>query len=53
MQEKESKSNWHFRVSVFKSMFRICAGSCLIIGDLFLAGILLVVAEILGIAEEF
>ncbi len=53
MQEKESKSNWHFRVSVFKSMFRIGAGSCLIIEDLFLAGILLVIAEILGIVEEF
>jgi hypothetical protein len=53
MQEKESKSSWHFRVSIAKSIFRICAGISLIIGDVFLAGLLLVAAEFLGIVEEF
>ena len=36
-----------------KSMFRICAGSCLLIGDILLAGLLLIIAEFLGIVEEF
>ncbi len=53
MQEKESKTNWHFRISIVKSIFRICAGGSLMIGDISLAGILLIAAEILGIVEEF
>ena len=53
MQEKESKTNWHFIISIAKSMFRICAGSCLLIGDILLAGLLLIIAEFLGIVEEF
>lgn len=53
MQEKESKTSWHFRISIIKSMFRIFAGGCLIVGDIFLAGLLLIAAEVLGIIEEF
>ena len=53
MQEKESKTNWHFRISIAKSMFRIGAGSSLLIGDILLAGLLLIIAEFLGIVEEF
>jgi hypothetical protein len=53
MQEKESKTNWHFRISLAKSFLRIIAGGVLC-GELFLiAGILLIAAEVLGIVEEF
>jgi len=35
-----------------KSLIRIGAGGFLLMGDLFIAGSLLIFAEILGIAEE-
>lgn len=52
MQEKESKTNWHFRISLAKSCLRITAGITLIRGELLIAGILLILAEVLGIVEE-
>ena len=52
MQEKESKTNWHFRISLVKSVLRMCAGVYLILGDVVLAGSLLIAAEVLGIVEE-
>jgi hypothetical protein len=52
MQEKESKTNWHFRISLLKSVLRICAGAYLITGDIHPAGYLLIAAEVLGILEE-
>jgi len=52
MQEKESKTNWHFRISLLKSVLRICAGAYLITGDVPPAGYLLIAAEVLGIVEE-
>ena len=52
MQEKESKTNWHFRVSILKSIFRIGAGFALCFGSLTITGLLLIIAEILGIIEE-
>lgn len=55
MQLKESKTNWHFRISIIKSVIRICAGIALMYPDqwyLNAAGGLLVGAEILGILEE-
>ncbi len=52
MQEKESKTNWHFRISLIKSSLRICAGVYLIVGDIYPAGCLLIAAEVLGIVEE-
>lgn len=42
----------HFYVSLVKSIIRIGAGGCLILGNLFFAGVLLIVAELLGILEE-
>ena len=46
-------ANWHARISFIKSIIRIFAGISLIWPQsLILAGILLIVAEILGIAEE-
>jgi hypothetical protein len=53
MQEKESKTNWHFRISLIKSVIRIMAGVSLFNEQLVFAGLLLIIAEILGIAEEF
>jgi hypothetical protein len=55
MQQKESKTNWHFRISIIKSVIRICAGVALMMTDqwyLDAAGGLVVGAEILGILEE-
>ena len=52
MQKKESKTNWHFRISLAKSFLRIIAGGVLCGGLLGMAGILLILAEVLGIAEE-
>ena len=52
MQPKESKSNRHFTISLIKSAIRISAGINLSIGNFWWAGILLVIAEVLGIAEE-
>ena len=43
----------HFNVSLIKSGVRICAGVALVTLNLILAGALLIVAEILGIIEEF
>lgn len=52
MQEKESKTNTHFWISLVKSGFRFGAGISLFKGDLMSAGALLIIAEALGIAEE-
>lgn len=52
MQPKESKTNTHFWISLVKSGFRFGAGIQLILGNIISAGILFVVAEILGVAEE-
>jgi hypothetical protein len=51
MQQKESKTNWHFSISFAKSLIRI--GAC--IGLLYSTGVFIigmVIAEILGIVEE-
>jgi hypothetical protein len=53
MQVKESKTNWHFRISVAKSILRIIAGIALVNGLLIPSGAFFIVAEILGIVEEF
>ena len=42
----------HFWVSMFKSGLRIAAGIWLILGDLTMCGIMLILAEVLGIIEE-
>jgi hypothetical protein len=44
---------WHARISFIKSAVRIAAGIALIWPQsLILAGILIIIAEVLGIAEE-
>lgn len=42
----------HKIISLIKSGFRIVAGFALAVADLQAAGLLLVLAEILGVAEE-
>ena len=42
----------HLYISLVKSAIRIGAGGCLIIGNIFFAGFLLIFAEALGILEE-
>ncbi len=51
VQPKDT-SKGHFYVSLVKSILRIGAGGCLLQGNLFFAGMLLILAEILGIVEE-
>lgn len=56
MQEKESKTNWHFRISIIKSAVRGIGYGFLIFYPnslyLNLAGLALTAAELLGILEE-
>ncbi len=51
VQPKDT-SKGHFYVSLVKSAIRIIAGFCLITGNLLMAGVCLIFAEILGIVEE-
>lgn len=43
---------WHARISFAKSALRVLAGLYLIYGNLIGAGVLLILAEILGVVEE-
>jgi hypothetical protein len=43
---------FHFKVSLAKSGLRILAGITLVFGSFILAGLLLILAEVLGIVEE-
>lgn len=52
MQPKESKTNWHFYLSMAKSGLRIVAGVALMFQDFELCGLFFIIAETLGIAEE-
>lgn len=51
VQPKDT-SKGHFYVSLFKSGIRIGAGASLVHGNIVAAGVLLIVAEFLGIVEE-
>ncbi len=51
IQPKDT-SKGHFYVSIVKSSVRIVAGGFLITGNLLMAGICLIMAEVLGIVEE-
>ena len=51
IQPKDT-SKGHFYVSLAKSAIRIVAGGCLISGNLLMAGVCLIMAEVLGIVEE-
>jgi len=49
---KQPDPKLHQQISFAKSALRIIAGCSLAVGSLFFAGVLIVVAEILGIVEE-
>jgi len=51
IQPKDT-SKGHFYVSLAKSFIRIVSGGCLITGNLLMAGVCLILAEVLGIVEE-
>jgi hypothetical protein len=51
IQPKDT-SKGHFYVSLAKSVLRILAGANLMFGHFYIAGILLILAEGLGIVEE-
>ena len=51
IQPKDT-SKGHFWVSLVKSFIRIGAGFWLINGNLLMAGVCLIMAEVLGIVEE-
>lgn len=42
----------HLKLSIVKSVVRILAGASIVIGMIIVGGVLLIVAEIIGIAEE-
>lgn len=50
--EPKDTSKKHFYISLVKSVIRIGAGGFLVFGNFAIAGLLLILAEILGIAEE-
>ena len=50
--QPQDPSRGHFYVSLVKSGFRIGAGISMLQGHLFVAGVLLILAEVLGIVEE-
>lgn len=51
VQPKDT-SKGHFYVSLVKSALRVVAGGNLVLGNLFLAGTFLILAEVLGVVEE-
>jgi len=50
--QPKDPSKKHFYVSLVKSVLRIVAGGFLITGNFFVAGVVLIAAELLGILEE-
>jgi hypothetical protein len=50
--DKQPDPKFHFYTSIIKSIFRIAAGLFFITNNNFIAGILLIIAELLGILEE-
>ena len=50
--ESVETSRKHFYISLVKSCVRGMSGGALIGGNLALAGVLLIAAEVLGVAEE-
>jgi thiamine phosphate synthase YjbQ (UPF0047 family) len=49
---KHPDAKKHLYISLVKSAIRIVAGGCLVTGNLLMAGVCFIMAEVLGIAEE-
>ena len=43
---------WHLRISILKSLLRFGAGFYLVLGNVVMAGVLVILAEALGVLEE-
>jgi hypothetical protein len=52
MELKESKTNWHFEISLFKSGIRMLGCVFLMFGNVFVGGCLFFIAECFGVIEE-
>ena len=52
MEEKESKSNKHFKISVLKSGIRMIGCGSFMLGGIFIGACLFFIAECFGIVEE-
>jgi hypothetical protein len=50
--EPKDTSKRHFYISLIKSAIRIAAGVAIILGNVVAGGALIIVAEVLGVAEE-
>lgn len=48
----QNSSLTHYNVSMAKSALRVLAGVSLVFSSLIIAGLLLIVAELLGVVEE-
>jgi hypothetical protein len=42
----------HLYISLIKSVIRVAAGLYFVVNDIFLGGVLLIAAEVLGVLEE-
>jgi hypothetical protein len=51
IQPKDTSKN-HFRVSMAKSVLRVLAGAALMSQMFYTTGLLIILAEVLGIVEE-
>ena len=49
---KHPDAKKHLYISLVKSAIRIVAGGCLVTGNLLMAGVCFIMAEVLGVAEE-
>lgn len=49
---KQPDPKKHLYVSLAKSAIRIVAGGCLVTGNLLMAGVCFILAEVLGVVEE-
>jgi hypothetical protein len=52
MEQKESKTSKHFKISVLKSGIRMFGCAALMYGSFFTAGCLFFIAECFGVIEE-
>ena len=51
VQPKDT-SKGHFYVSLVKSGVRVLAGANLMVGNFYACGLLIIIAEVLGVVEE-
>lgn len=49
---KTPNPEWHLKLSLIKSLLRVIAGAAFILSNVIAGGLLLILAEIVGIAEE-